>query len=82
MKRLVSFSLAIFSCLCLLVATERQAHAYIDPGQGMIALQSAAATLATAGYFMRRRFMALFGKKTPTPASLPVAVKSDSRKPA
>ena len=79
MKRFLSLSLAIFSCLCLLLATERRALAYVDPGSGLLALQSAGAVLATFGYFMRRRVMALFGKKT---APLPVVVKTDSRKPA
>lgn len=60
--RAVSLSLAVFSCLCLLLATERQAHAYIDPSSGLLALQSLFAGLATAGYFLRRRVAQLFGR--------------------
>jgi len=79
MKRLISLSLAVFTCACLLLATEHRAYAYIDPGTGLLALQSVGAALATASYFMRRRIMALFGKK---PAPMPVVVKTDSRKAA
>jgi hypothetical protein len=82
MKRFISFSLAIFCCLCLLLATERRALAYVDPGSGLLALQSAASVMAAAGYFMRRRILALFGKKTPAPTPLPVVLKGDTRKAA
>jgi len=84
MKRLISFSLAVFCCVCLLMATERRALAYVDPGSGLLAIQSFASIMAAAGYFMRRRIMALFGKKQPVaaPAPMPVVVKGDSRKAA
>ena len=79
MKRWISLSLAVFTCLCLLIATERQALAYVDPGSGMLALQSLASVLAAAGYFMRRRILALFGrKKTEAPATVAVQ-KENSR---
>ena len=98
MKRLVSLSssllsasLAVFCCLCLLLATERRAYAYIDPGQGMMALQSLGALLATAGYVLRRRIAALFGRsRAPeTPVEkighrvvLPSAARADSKRSA
>jgi hypothetical protein len=64
MKRLLSFALACFGCVCLLVATERQAMAlYVDPGTGLFALQSAASVLAAVAFFMRRKIRALFGRK-------------------
>ncbi len=79
MKRLISFSLAVFTCLCLLVATERQALAYVDPGSGLLALQSLASILAAAGYFMRKRILALFGrKKREQTAAAPVPVPKES----
>jgi hypothetical protein len=71
---LASFSLAAVCCLCLLVATERQAHAYIDPGSGLLALQSAGAALAAVGYFLRRRIRAIFGMGKKTPEAIPPAV--------
>ncbi len=63
MKRFISISLAVFTCLCLLVASERRAWGYIDPGSGLLALQSIASVMAACGYFMRRRIAQLFGKK-------------------
>jgi hypothetical protein len=77
--QLASFSLAAICCFGLIVATEPQAHAYIDPGSGLLALQSAGAAMAALGYFLRRRIRAIFGKKTPEaipPASVPVTLPS------
>jgi len=73
MKRLISISLSVFTCLSLLLATERRALAYINPGDGLLAIQSAGAVLATAGYYMRRRILSLFGRKKPV-QSVPVPV--------
>jgi hypothetical protein len=63
MKRLVSISLAVFVAICFLVATDRNAWAYIDPGSGLLVLQGMASALATCGYFFRRRIKTLFLKK-------------------
>jgi len=82
MKRLISVSLALVICFCLLLGTERRAMAYVDPGTGLLALQSVGSAAAAAAYFMRRRIMALFSKKETTAPPLPVVVKSDSRKAA
>lgn len=61
MKRLLSFALACFGCVCLLIATERRAMAmYVDPGSGLLALQSAASIMAAAAFFLRRKIRALF----------------------
>jgi hypothetical protein len=84
MKRLISATLAIFCCLCLLVATEHRAYAYIDPGQGLLALQGLAASAATATYLLRRKIKALFTRTKPEQTIvLPVNVrKNDSRNAA
>jgi hypothetical protein len=83
-KRLIPLSLTVFSCLCLLLATERRAMAYVDPGSGLLAIQSIGSLLAAAGFFLRRRIMGLFNKKKPlASAAPPVAVrKEDSRNTA
>ncbi len=80
MKRMISLSLSLVTCLGLLLATERRALAYIDPGQGLLFVQSIGAAVAAAAYFLRSRILALFGKKKPeanaaVPAStrIPVA---------
>jgi hypothetical protein len=84
MKRLISFCLTLLTCTCLLLATERRALAYVDPGTGLLVLQSLASVVAAVGYFFRRRILGLFTKKKPpTGVMLPVAVrKDDSRKAA
>jgi hypothetical protein len=94
MKRFLPFLLSVVTCICLLAATERRALAYVDPGSGLLALQSLGSIAAAAAYFMRRRILALFGKG-PQPASktqapqkstsvnMPVALrKEDSRNAA
>ena len=84
MKRLISVSLTIFCCACLMLATERRAMAYVDPGTGLLALQSIGSLLAAAGFFLRRRIMGLFNKKKPlASADSPVTVRTeDSRNAA
>ena len=67
MKRFVSISLAVFICFCLMIATANQAHAYVDPGSGLLALQGLASAAAAFGYFMRRRIASLF-TRTPAPS--------------
>jgi hypothetical protein len=64
MKRFVSISLAVFICFCMLVATERPAYAYVDPGSGLLALQGLASAAAAFGYFMRRRIVSLFTRSS------------------
>jgi hypothetical protein len=63
MKRLISLYLTLFCCFCLMLATERRAMAYVDPGSGLLAVQSIGSILAAAGFFMRRRIMGLLNKK-------------------
>jgi hypothetical protein len=84
MKRLISVSLTVFFCFCLMLATERRAMAYVDPGSGLLALQSIGSMLAAAAFFLRRRIMGLFNKKKPlASAAARVTVrKEDSRNAA
>jgi hypothetical protein len=78
MKRFVSTCLTLFICAFLLLATERQARAYVDPGTGLLALQSIASAMAAAAFFLRKRIVGLFTKKKPsTGVVLPVAVRKD-----
>jgi hypothetical protein len=81
MKRLLSYSLAIFITLCMIVGSERRAWGYVDPGSGLIALQTAASVMAAYAYYVRRRIRAFFARKKDEPTVvLPVATKAgDSR---
>jgi hypothetical protein len=78
MKRLISVSLAVFITFCMLIATDRRAWGYVDPGSGLIALQTFASVGAAYAYYVRRRIRAFFlrNKKDATIA-LPVAAKVD-----
>jgi hypothetical protein len=84
MKRLISFSLAIFITLCMIVGSERRAWGYVDPGTGLIALQSIASVMAAYAYYVRRRIRAFFTRKKVDPAIiLPVVNKTgESRETA
>jgi hypothetical protein len=81
MKRLLSVSLGIFITLCLIVGTERRAWGYIDPGSGLVALQTIASVAAAYAYVVRRKIRAFFVRKE-KPSVLPVDVKADSREAA
>jgi hypothetical protein len=76
MKRVFSFSLGIFIALCLIVASERRAWGYVDPGSGLIALQGIASVAAAYAYYIRRRIRTFFSRKNEQPpVVLPVTSK-------
>jgi len=59
-----------------MVATERRAWGYVDPGSGLLALHASASMMAAFGYLIRRRIRTLFGKKQKKQAvALPAAKK-------
>ena len=74
MKRFISFSLAILLTLCVIVGSERRAWGYVDPGSGLIALQTIASVAAAYVYMVRRKIRGLFKrKKQDASVVLPVA---------
>lgn len=84
MKRLLSFVLACVVCACVLVATEQRAMAmYVDPGSGLLALQSAASVMAAAAFFLRKKIRAMFSWRRKADVYVPLGEeKGDSRKAA
>jgi hypothetical protein len=78
MKRLASMTLAVLVVFCVAVASERRAYAYVDPGSGLLVIQSAASVAAAVGYFFRRKIKTLFGGG----ASKPEAVEAAAAEPA
>jgi hypothetical protein len=77
MKRLISSSLTLLITFCLLVATDRRAWGYVDPGSGLIALQTFASVGVAYAYFIRRRIRAFFAsKEKAATAVLPAATDS------
>ena len=84
MKRLLSFALGCVACVCILIATEQRAMAmYVDPGSGLLALQSAASVMAAAAFFLRRKIRGLFSSRRKEELYVPLAdEKRDARKAA
>ena len=76
MKRLISVSLAVLITLCMIVASERRAWGYVDPGSGLIALQTIASVAAAYAYYVRRRIRAFFTRKKESSSVLPVTTKT------
>jgi len=70
MKRLVSSSLTLLITFLLLVATDRRAWGYVDPGSGLIALQTFASVGAAYAYFIRRRIRSFFASKQKAPVEV------------
>jgi hypothetical protein len=63
----------------LLVAWERPAQAYVDPGSGFVFLQIAGSMAAGALYYLRHRLKRIFHlmrkpPPVPTPAGVPTEV--------
>ena len=54
------FLLGAVQIAALLVAFERPARAYVDPGSGFVFLQVAGSMLAGAVYYMRHRLKRIF----------------------
>ena len=79
MNRFISFSLSLFIGICLLFAGEHQAWGYVDPGSGLLAMQSIASVLAATGFFLRKQIRALFHREEKTPA---LAVPTKEGNPA
>jgi hypothetical protein len=76
MKRFLSFSLAVVIAVCMIVGSERRAWGYVDPGSGLIALQTLASVIAAYAYVVRKRIRAFFTRKDETAAAvLPVAME-------
>jgi hypothetical protein len=72
--RMVRFGLWMLGALqvvTLLLAFERPARAYVDPGSGFVILQVVGSMFAGAVYYTRHRLKRLLylGRRTPVPAA-------------
>ena len=73
------FLLSAMQIAALLVAFERPAHAYVDPGSGFVFLQVAGSMFAGTLYYLRHRLKRIFHSmrkhpQIPTPAGAPSEV--------
>jgi hypothetical protein len=69
----LSFLLGVLQIAALLVAFERPARAYVDPGSGFVFLQVVGSMFAGALYYMRHRLRRIFNSmrgstEIPSPA--------------
>ena len=65
-RRLPLAALALVTFVFALIATSRPAYGYVDPGSGLLALQTFASVMAACGFFLRRRLKTLFRIKSET----------------
>ena len=72
MRRIASVALSMLLSFCVMVATARPAAAYVDPGSGLVALQSAASLVAACIYMLRRRILSVFQHPNETATKVPL----------
>jgi hypothetical protein len=66
--RLKYFAMTLMLLFALSMTFERQAHAYVDPGSGLLIFQGISAIFSGALFYFRRRLRNLFAR---TPKSIP-----------
>ena len=59
-NKLKYFALTLMLFIALGLTCERQAHAYIDPGSGLLIFQSISAVVSGALIYFRRRIKNIF----------------------
>jgi hypothetical protein len=64
LKRQFSIGATLGVLLMFVVLSERPAHAYTDPGSGMLIWQGLVAAFLGASFYFRKIVFKLFGKKT------------------
>jgi hypothetical protein len=62
------FAITLMLFIALSFTFERQAHAYVDPGSGLLIFQGISAIFSGALFYFRRRLRSLFGR---SPKSIP-----------
>lgn len=67
-QHLKYFALTIMLFVALSFALEGQAHAYVDPGSGLLIFQGISALFSGVLFYFRRRLKNLFAK---TPKTIP-----------
>jgi hypothetical protein len=74
----LSFWLGVLQIAALLVAFERPARAYVDPGSGFVFLQVAGSMFAGAAYYMRHRLKRiLHALRKSSPISSPAGTQTE-----
>jgi len=71
-RNLKYFAITLMLFIALSFAFERQAHAYVDPGSGLLIFQGISAVFSGALFYFRRRLKSLFIK---TPKGIPQSTR-------
>lgn len=64
------------SVVCLALAMERRAYAYIDPGSSLVIFQGVGAALSAGLFYFRKRLLGLFKRSGEGASDGPVAERS------
>jgi len=64
LKRSVMFFLGLLQIAVLLAAVVKPAHAYVDPGSGLLVFQVGGSMLAGALFVLRTKIRKLFGRNS------------------
>ncbi|WP_158942285.1 hypothetical protein [Granulicella sp. S190] len=65
--KLKLFSITVMLLVALSFTFERQAHAYVDPGSGLLLFQGISAAVSGALFYFRRRIKNLFSRSQSKP---------------
>jgi hypothetical protein len=66
--KLKYFAITLMLLVALSFSFERQAHAYVDPGSGLLIFQGISAVVSGALIYFRRRIKNLFTRTRPSEA--------------
>jgi hypothetical protein len=58
------FAVTVLLFVALSCMFERQAHAYVDPGSGLLVFQGVSAVVSGALFYFRRRLKSLFSRSS------------------
>lgn len=64
--KLKHFAITSALVIALSFSFERTAHAYVDPGSGLLAFQSISAVVTGALFYFRSRIRSVFHKSNPS----------------
>ena len=75
------FLLASLQALSLMLAMERPAHAYVDPGTGLLVFQVGGSMLAGIVYYLRMKIRKMIRVSEPVKAVTPSEAPSTASNP-
>lgn len=65
MQSVMRVAFAVLLLSAITVSFEQSAYAYVDPGSGLLLMQTIGSMLACAAIYFRRNILGFFQKETP-----------------